>query len=415
MVKAVCIFEDKEASQLTPLSLTRPVYDLRCGFTTLKEKIVRQFPLSTISLHCRDYLQEVVREQNPGVEVNEIDADECLFINGRILVDSDFVNKLDAERERLYVDRGTVVAALLRGPTLRNLTLDNPLPFDRLLHSIETSTVETKLIAYPWHLVHNNAAEICHDFATLDKGGERHGKIYTGAVLLNEEQIFLGTNSTIKPGVVLDAESGPIYVGNSVAIMSNAVIQGPAFIGDNSLIKAGAKIYAGTSIGEVCKVGGEVEESIIHSYANKQHDGFLGHAYLGQWVNIGADTNNSDLKNNYGSVRVYINGDMVDSGSTFVGLFLGDHSKTGINTMVNTGTVVGVMSNLFGSDFPPKFIPSFSWGGKDRLVEHNLERALATAARVMLRRNVEISTAYEALFRHLFELTAQERGDVLAG
>jgi UDP-N-acetylglucosamine diphosphorylase/glucosamine-1-phosphate N-acetyltransferase len=213
----------------------------------------------------------------------------------------------------------------------------------------------------------------------------------------------------VKPGVVLDAEGGPIYIGKKAKVFPNAVIEGPAFIGDGSMIKIGAKIYENTSIGEVCKVGGEVEGSIIHSYSNKQHDGFLGHAYLGMWVNLGADTNNSDLKNNYGSVRVMINGEEVNSGSMFVGLTMGDHSKAGINTMFNTGTVVGVSSNVFGAGFPPKYIPSFAWGGAEGIETYDIARALEVAQRVMGRRKMQLSGAEEKVLREVFALTARER------
>ncbi|MFQ5631881.1 MAG: glucose-1-phosphate thymidylyltransferase, partial [bacterium] len=168
-------------------------------------------------------------------------------------------------------------------------------------------------------------------------------------------------------------------------------------------IKIGAKIYGGTTIGAVCKVGGEVEGSILHGYANKQHEGFLGHAYLGEWTNLGADTNNSDLKNNYKSVRVNVNGEIVDSGSTFVGLFMGDHSKSGINTMFNTGTVVGVSCNVFGSGYPKKYIPSFTWGGVDADEKYDLEKALETARAVMSRRNKQMTPAQEALLRRIYE------------
>ena len=182
-------------------------------------------------------------------------------------------------------------------------------------------------------------------------------------------------------------------------------------MGNGSSIKIGAKIYEGTSIGEFCKVGGEVEESIIHSHSNKQHDGFLGHAYLGQWVNLGADTNNSDLKNNYGNVKVHVNGDLVDSGSMFVGLFMGDHSKAGINTMFNTGTSVGTMCNVFGSGFPPKYIPSFSWGGAEKMVEHDLSKAVETARQVMARRKKKLTAEHEKVFRYLFERTRERRAE----
>lgn len=410
MVKSICIFEDEKASQLYPLTLTRPVFDLRCGFTTLKEKILRHFPLAAVSLHCREYLQEVIREQNPDQRVNERDAEECLFINGRLLAKAQFLQSLDTERECIYWQEGHVVAAMLRGDNLRKVNLEQPVLFNlKNWRHIERVETQATLICYPWELVNRNAQEIAADFAALGRGGKSSGTVHESAVLLNAQGIYLGAGSQIRPGVVLDAEDGPIYIGNNTTIMANAVIEGPAFIGDQSMIKVGAKIYAGTSIGEVCKVGGELEECIVHSHSNKQHEGFLGHAYLGQWVNLGADTNNSDLKNNYGSVKVHINGELVDSGETFVGLFVGDHSKAGINTMFNTGTVVGVMSNVFGQGFPPKFVPSFAWGGSERLVTHEIEKALDTARRVMARRNAEMTQAGARLFREIYRLTDGER------
>ena len=181
------------------------------------------------------------------------------------------------------------------------------------------------------------------------------------------------------------------------------------FVGEGSSIKAGAKIYENTSIGEICKVGGEVEASIIHSCANKQHDGFLGHSYLGMWVNLGADTNNSDLKNNYGNVKVVINGSSVDSGSQFVGLTMGDHSKSGINTMFNTGTVVGVSCNVFGADFPPKYIPSFCWGGAKGLDVYDLAKSVEVARSVQARRKHTMSDSEAEVLRVVFEATKRER------
>ena len=229
---------------------------------------------------------------------------------------------------------------------------------------------------------------------------------------MNRDEIFVGQGAKVKPGAVLDAEGGPIIIEPGATIFPNATIEGPAFIGEKSLIKIGAKIYEGTSIGEVCKVGGEVEETIIHSYSNKQHDGFLGHSYLGMWVNLGADTNNSDLKNNYGNVKVYVDGGIVDSGSMFVGLTMGDHSKSGINTMFNTGTMVGVSCNVYGGGFPPKFIPSFTWGGAEGLLEYRLDKALETARAVMGRRKIELTASDEELMREIFRETAQERANL---
>jgi UDP-N-acetylglucosamine diphosphorylase / glucose-1-phosphate thymidylyltransferase / UDP-N-acetylgalactosamine diphosphorylase / glucosamine-1-phosphate N-acetyltransferase / galactosamine-1-phosphate N-acetyltransferase len=271
--------------------------------------------------------------------------------------------------------------------------------------------VKVTMIRYPWDLVGNNGAQLRADFAALTAGMKEkiNGKVYDGAILLNREAICIDAGAKVKPGVVLDAEEGPIYIAKNAKVFPNATIEGPAYIGEGSMIKIGAKIYEDTSIGPVCKVGGEVEASIIHSYSNKQHDGFLGHAYLCKWVNLGADTNNSDLKNNYGNVRVYINGEEVDSGSTFVGLTMADHSKSAINTMFNTGTVVGVSSNIFGAGFPPKYVPSFAWGGAESMTTYDMSRSLEVARRVMGRRKVVMSAAEEGVFRKVFELTHEER------
>ena len=191
--------------------------------------------------------------------------------------------------------------------------------------------------------------------------------------------------------------------------MPNAVIEGPASIGDRTVVKVGAKIYHGTSIGRECKVGGEVEASIVQSYTNKQHDGFLGHSYLGSWVNIGADTNTSDLKNTYGSVKVQLELERIDTGMQFVGVMMGDHSKTGINVMFDSGTVVGVSCNVYGAGLPPKFVPGFSWGDGKSLSVYDLEKGLETARRVLLRRDITMTDAYERLYRHVFAATRSSR------
>ena len=223
----------------------------------------------------------------------------------------------------------------------------------------------------------------------------------SGAHVVNPGNIIAGTGCSIKPGVVLDASRGPIILGNNVEVMANAVVVGPCFIGDHSTIKIGAKIYEKTSIGAWCKVGGEVEGSIILGFSNKQHDGFLGHSYLGQWVNLGADTNTSDLKNNYGQVRVTFPWGQVNSGTMFLGSLIGDHSKAGINTMLNTGTVIGVGANVFGGGFPSKSIPSFAWGGSHGFVEYDRDKAIQTARTVMLRRKITMTDAEEALLRSI--------------
>ena len=413
MINRICIFEDQFYRRLLPLVYTRPVYDLRCGISNLGQKIRRQYPDVQTILHVRKYLSELVREQNPGMGVNEIDGNGCLFLNGRLLAADDLAGQIPLTgKDALFVQEDTLVAARINAALPEGMRSILP---ETIMASafgdLPNTEINVKLINYPWDLINNNGQEIVSDFVSISPNpeGRIRGMVYEGTHLLNREKIIIGEGSKVKPGVVLDAENGPIVIGNNVTVFSNAVIEGPAFVGDRSLIKIGAKIYENTSIGEVCKVGGEVEASIIHSYSNKQHDGFLGHAYLGQWVNLGADTNNSDLKNNYGSVKLVLDGEEVDSGSMFMGLIMGDHSKSSINTMFNTGTVVGVSSNIFGSGFPQKSVPSFAWGGANGTETYNLERALGVARRVMGRRKIELSTSEESVLRSVFELTKKDR------
>lgn len=413
MNSTICIFEDPQYTKLLPLAYTRPVYDLRCGIMTLREKVARAYPTAVSALLCRPYLAEIVKQQNPGVAVEELHAASALLINGRVLADEQFARKIPLEgEEAIYLSGDTVVAVRIRSTTRTSVGHDlseamDPDHFGKL----PRIPVDVPLIEYPWDLVNRNGEEVVRDFGHLMGRKKKliRGKVYGGAHLINRKDIFIGEGAVVKPGAVLDAEEGPIYIGRNVVIMPNAVIEGPAFIGDGTLIKAGAKIYGNTSFGERCKVGGEVEASIIHSYSNKQHDGFLGHSYIGMWCNLGADTNTSDLKNNYSSIRVFINGREVDSASMFVGLFMGDHSKSGINTMFNSGTVVGVSCNIFGAGFPPKYIPSFAWGGAEGLDTYDLEKSLDVARRVMARRNVAMTAADERVLRKVFDLTAQER------
>jgi UDP-N-acetylglucosamine diphosphorylase/glucosamine-1-phosphate N-acetyltransferase len=411
----VCIFEDNLHRRLLPLVYFCPVYDLRCGIGTLREKIVQGFIRTPISLHCRQDLAEVVQERYPELQVNRIDSRDCLFINGRVVADGKFFTTLAeaSDENTVLVHDGSVVSALLKGSQLDALKvkLEGTLSLTDF-GELPKKEVEVQMIRYPWDLVHLNAEQIksdCQVLAQRKKTGKVEGRVFPGAYLVNRKSIIIERGAVVKPGVVLDAEEGPIYIGKGARIFPNSTIIGPAYIGDHTFIKAGAKIYGGTSIGESSKVGGEVEECIIHSYSNKQHDGFLGHSYLGMWVNLGADTNNSDLKNNYGNVVVEIDGERVDSGHLFVGLFMGDHSKSGINSMFNTGTVVGVCCSLFGADFPPKYIPSFSWGGSQSLTTYELDRCVNVAAKVMARRNKVMTTAERRLMERVFELTSEER------
>lgn len=413
----ICIFEDEFYRRLLPLTYLRPVFDLRCGQLTLREKIGRVYPDEIFILNSRGYLRDTVKEKHPGSYVNEIpaDTDRLLLINGRLIFGPAAAGMLeDTGRDVVYIQDDTVVGGWLSGKnlTLYRETIGKSPVSSRDFAGIERSErTGFEFVNYSWDLVHKNGEQLISDFRLSSLGGTgMHGRVYEGAHLLDPDRIHIGKGAKIKPGAVLDAENGPVYIARNVEVMPNAVIRGPAFIGEGSIIKAGAKIYENTSIGEMCKIGGEVEESIIHANSNKQHEGFVGHSYIGEWVNIGADSNTSDLKNDYGNVKVYSEGKMVDTGLQFVGLTMGDHSKCGINSMFNTGTVVGVFCNIFGTGMPPKYVPSFSWGeASSEFVPYRLDKAVEVARRVMTRRQVELSQAGETLIKYIHDITASER------
>jgi UDP-N-acetylglucosamine diphosphorylase/glucosamine-1-phosphate N-acetyltransferase len=408
----ICIFEDEQYLNFEPLIYSRPVYDLVCGMSTLKEKIIRAFPKEKIVLKCRSYLESFVKQDNPKCKVNQFDEDDYLFINGRIIAPANLKNilKVKSNEEKAFVSKGIVAAVQLSRKRIEALGLEKTEVIDtKLFGDLPAVEVDVEVANYLWDLVYLNGKEIQNDFKIYTKGKSSAKKKYAGANFVNRKNIFIGKDVDIKPGVVLDASTGPIFIEKNVTIFPNAVIQGPVYIGESSKIKSCATIYPNVSIGKVCKVGGEVEDSIIHSHTNKQHSGFLGHSYLGSWINIGADTNNSDLQNNYGTIKVQVNGKHIDSGKQFVGLMMGDHSKTAINTMFNTGTVVGFSSNVFGAGFPPKYIPAFGWGGAESMKEYKLSKALETAKAVFARRNKNFSKEDEDLFETIFNITSEDR------
>ena len=405
----LCLFEDITAGNFQALTHFRPVYDLRCGILTLRERIQRMLAPSYVSLYCRRYLAPYLPEQNPETEINTISSDSCVFVNGRCIMTPSLAKLIrKTKHDTLFMSGNEVVAARLSGANLaksRSEEYTDALDLSALV-SIPIVEVNAKLVHYPWDLVSENGRQIEADFSILKrKAASRKQSIHRSAVLLGRKNIRIGKGTNIGPGVVLDATEGPIFIGDNVHVYPTAVIEGPCFIGDGSAIKIGAKIYGGTSIGPVCKVGGEVVESIFHSHVNKQHDGFVGHSYLGEWVNLGAGTTTSNLKNTYGTVKVHVGGELVDSGKMFVGLTAGDHVKTGINSTLDTGTVIGAGSNIFGTNIPPKHIPPFSWGTAGKLERYDVEKALAVAVKVMDRRNVSASPAYQELFRSVYQMT----------
>jgi UDP-N-acetylglucosamine diphosphorylase/glucosamine-1-phosphate N-acetyltransferase len=272
------------------------------------------------------------------------------------------------------------------------------------LKSVELS--EARLLSFPWQIIEENARVIEDDFQKSPfRGQSEEAVVYPGARMVGEENILVGEGVIVKPGVVLDASSGPVVINDGTMVMANAVIVGPAYIGKSCLVKPGAKILEGTSIGDVCKVGGEIGDTIFASYSNKQHDGFLGHSYVGEWVNIGAGCNNSDLKNNYSAVRMWCAGMARETGRQFLGLVMGDHTKVGIGALIGSGTAVGFNCNIYGSDAPPRFVPSFSWGRGEELSEYEIEKAMLTAQVVMDRRDVKFTDAHRQVFQKIFELS----------
>ena len=414
----ICIFEDNLFGNLEPLSFSRPVFELVCGMNSLLEKFVRYFSAADITLIVRPELANLTKQLHPKFKVNLLPSEEALFINGRILSDDIFVNSLAfvSKKPRIFTNNGEVAAAYICGDLLKAIKA-NPNELFELANSrkYEVMDIEATWINYPWDLLTHHNSEFLIDakfyFLLNSKKSKSNirGTVFDGVNFVNKENIFIADGASVKPGTTLDASSGPIIIEKNAQVFPNSVIQGPVYIGENSIVKSLSWIYENVFVGKFCKVGGEIEHSIILPYSNKQHTGFLGHAYLGSWVNLGADTNCSDLKNNYSTVKVYINGKEVDTKSQFLGLIMGDHSKSSINSMFNTGTIVGFSCNIFGADFPPKYVPSFSWGGSGSLVEYDINKSLATARIVMQRRNQDLNPDTAKLFSHIFEITENER------
>jgi len=399
----VVLFEDQEYKNLLPLIYFRPVWELRCGVFTCEERM-RNLSEGDYFYLCREYLQKYYLDEKKNC-LNLPDNSTALFINGRWLLDkTDAAVLKELSSNEALVCGGTVLAFHSTVSSLKQKLEDDMPDTEKMLDSYQSKEHKGKVVQYPWDVIEWNGEHLAKDFEYNGKGGQIQGFISSGVHIVEEENIHIARTAQIKPGVVLDASEGPIWIDEGAKVMPNATLEGPIYIGKNSLIKIGAKLYENNTIGPVCKIGGEVEGCIIQGYTNKQHDGFLGHSYLGSWVNIGADTNNSDLKNNYGKIKVFLNGKQIDTGKQFLGLIMGDHSKTAINTMFNTGTIVGVNCNIFGAGMPPKFVPSFSWGGAEKLVEYRIDKSMKVAKLVMSRRNVPFTDKEEQLFMEVKKL-----------
>lgn len=406
----ICVFEDHQYVQLVPLVYTKGVFELRCGLFTSLERIFRHYSNAGITLFCRDYLSHVLRERYP-YHVNTLPAegDVCLFLNGRMVLPAPIPVQ---GREELGVQNNTIVYARLKreniGKIFPEIFLTKSM-IELFKSAIPIVHIQIPVINYFWDIINLNKSLIEKDFLLSMRDIPVSEKLYEGVYRINKDRIFIGKETHIKPCCVLDAENGPIYIGDHVTIAANTTIEGPVYIGNHVTIHPNARLRGGTNIGEFCKVGGEIANTIFHSYSNKQHDGFLGDSYIGSWVNMGAGTVNSNLLNTYGNVKVKIGSDILDTGQIFLGMAMGDNTKTAINTTIMTGSVFGFGCNIITPVYPPKYLPSFTWCLSHGILACTLEKSLRMAKIAMKRRNKEMSESEERLFRTVFQLTEHER------
>jgi UDP-N-acetylglucosamine diphosphorylase/glucosamine-1-phosphate N-acetyltransferase len=388
------IFDDPFADRLYPLTLTRSPGDLRVGILKLRQKIALAFEIEEPSIIVPDRLETLYRERHPHKAINRLAGGDTLFINSRLRLSPALLKAVRSLKpgERLHQGE-EIIAARLNLPS-REIEAVNL--HWRLCDAADCVwDGENPLWNRLWELIGANAEQIEADFKDAFYDADNNFETEVGVTVLNPYHVWIGEGASLKPGAVIDATDGPVVIDEGATVMANAVIVGPAYIGKNSRIKIAAKVYEGTSIGPVCKIGGEIEETIVLGYSNKQHDGFLGHAYLGEWVNLGADTNNSDLKNTYGSVSAYSLTDQkkIDTGTRFLGAMIGDHTKIGINCSLNTGVTIGLGCNLYGPALIKDYIPSLSWGNGDSFESYRMDKFLETARIVKSRRDLALSDA----------------------
>lgn len=395
------VFDDLNWRNFLPLTFTRPVGDLRLGILKLRQRLSAYLEFETCGMLLMPELSALYRERHPQRRVNQTENIETLFVNSRLVINDELVERIHQLPSGSSLWQEEDLLAAIYTPKAGEFTYRQLSEEAGLLPREETDQVH--LWQNIWEMISRNAEYIERDFQDFFYEKDNFFETEVGITVLNPYNIWLGEGVEIKPGVVIDASAGPVVIDEGTLILPNTVIIGPAYIGKNSILKAGARILAGTSIGPVCKIGGELESSIIQGYSNKQHDGYLGHSYLGEWVNIGAGTSNSDLKNNYHSVRSYYypGGKIVDTSQQFLGTVCGDHVKIGINTAINTGSVISTGCNLFGGSLINGFIPSLRWGSEQQLDEYDLEKFLATAETVKARRGLQLSAVERSLYQQL--------------
>lgn len=410
----ICLFEDETVVELEPVSLTRPVFELRCGRGTLGDIQRHYFRHSSWSSVIRPYLVDIFRFQHPSVPVNDsrfLTEEPVVFVNGRwIPPENGF---FDPSSSPLGEVNGELAYLITSPNQIRGVALvDLFVRFEELRKIHAPQEVGGKMAHHLWDLVSWNGEQIIRDWKSLAEGTTGGEMIPSGsapALVGPAEHLVCHPSVQIDPMVVIDTRQGPVFLERDVIIGPFSRIEGPAVVGTGTQLQ-GINLRGGTTLGPQCRMGGEVEASIVQGYSNKYHDGFLGHSYLGEWINLGAGTQISDLRNDYGEIRVHVHGRLVRTCHNKIGSFLGDHTKSAIGTLLNTGTNAGIFSALLPGGLLPRWIPSYCSYRDHRLAPaSNGELLLATAQKVMNRRGCEFTSAHDRLYWHLFDLTASER------
>ncbi|WP_372474827.1 GlmU family protein [Capnocytophaga sp. ARDL2] len=383
------LFDGDVRDDLLPFTFTRSVADLRIGILTIREKWEKYLGVTTTTL-----TEEYLSEKFPMVEL-----DHNIFINAAFCPTQKLVETIEFLQPNQGVKIGDDILAFYSTLDQEEVDFDS---YDWIYHEEDVLK-----ISHTWDLFQKNDRAIREDFMLITEDRISQ-EIPTTVQVLGKENIFIEEGAVLN-FCTLNATKGPIYIGKNAEIMEGSVIRGPFALGDHAQVKLATKIYGATTVGPHCRVGGEVSNSVLFAYSNKGHDGFLGNSVLGEWCNIGADSNNSNLKNNYGTVKLwnYPKGQMIDTQLQFCGLMMGDHSKCGINTMFNTGTVVGVCANVFGAGFPDNYIPNFTWGGITDKEKYLPEKAFETAKIVMSRRNEEFTDLEKDILLAVFDQTEE--------
>jgi UDP-N-acetylglucosamine diphosphorylase/glucosamine-1-phosphate N-acetyltransferase len=385
------LFDGDVRNSLLPFTYTKPVADIRVGILTIREKWEKYLSLTTTTV-----TQEYLEEKYPMVEL-----EENILINASFCPTKSLVEKVKKLSKNEAIFRGEDVIAFFTSDSQEEVNFDDytPIEFDEEILQIKNT----------WDIFSLNDKAIQEDFELITEGRTSE-PIPEGTRYINKENIFIEEGAEIT-FATLNASTGPIYIGKDAIVMENAAVRGPFAMCNNAVVKLGAKIYGATTLGPYCKVGGEINNSVLMGYSSKGHDGYLGNSVLGEWCNLGADTSNSNLKNNYAEVKLwdYETSRFAKTGLQFCGLIMGDHSKCGINTMFNTGTVIGVFTNIYGSGFPRNFVPSFSWGGASGFTEYKTTKAFEVVEVVMERKNIVFDAIEQRILEHVFEETKQYR------